>query len=957
MTRYEPGYRGMRFYKCDLHLHTPADRAHWRGRRMGTTDAEMRVAAEAYIRRCYEVGLEVIGITDHNFASKDFIPLLQEATKQLSGEFGYEIVLFSGFEFTADVGKGMHVIAILEPGLGIDHIDHILTQCGVGMPRFTGAQPSKSIERLPEVLEVVQGKHARGALQGLVILPHSQSDSGIFDTDRIADWLQADEFTNPDLYCIEVPKPVESMSSGWQSRLRSGPDCDPRWRRRRPIACIMSSDAKALNPDESDVNYVGFRHTWIKMSRPSIEALRQAFLDPESRIRFGEQRPEEAFEYPKIRSLSVKGAAFLADQEVAFSPNLTTIIGGRGTGKSTLVEYLRVAAGQESAIRAEEPRKNFLRLKQTIREDTVLRVSLEKESQRFSAESIGGKPTTVTGGLSVPDLARFLPVRVLSQKEIYAISEDREARRRLVDDLVRRELDEIGRREADLIREIRSLNEQIASLPELREREKALETECRDFEVRRARLRELEKPLARWKGFLAEERFFKDLEEEAAAIVQSLRNALENSGFSVTTLGSELAEAPSQELTRTVAERADRLLGKLKSSVEQSIAEFERGVAAILADEPVEAWRLTLESERAAFETLRKELAEQGTDPDLYLSYQRGLREREVQLAELRKRIGSIEALKERRDGSRKEDGGPGEPGLVDTLHALWRQATEARKRAASRLGNALPITATGQPFVKVSIEGFGDEQAFVERLRQEIQDRRKISQDDWDEFMRAVHRAACAAPPAEETGEARRPAPPTGALAAWLSELRQGRLPKGCKWGARDRRISVILEWLTEESLGDLQLWRTPDRVRIELFRQDGSPVGELEEGRLSIGQRCTAVLGLVLAADEVPVIIDQPEEDLDNEFIFGELVPLLRKVKERRQVIVVSHNANIPVNGDAELVVALEIRDARGCQKQVSGQVAVGGIDRSEVKRAVEDIMEGSEEAFRRRFEKYGF
>jgi ABC-type lipoprotein export system ATPase subunit len=166
-----------------------------------------------------------------------------------------------------------------------------------------------------------------------------------------------------------------------------------------------------------------------------------------------------------------------------------------------------------------------------------------------------------------------------------------------------------------------------------------------------------------------------------------------------------------------------------------------------------------------------------------------------------------------------------------------------------------------------------------------------------------------------------------------------------------------VILEWLTEERLGDLQLWRTPDRVRIELFRQDGSPVGELEEGRLSIGQRCTAVLGLVLAADEVPVIIDQPEEDLDNEFIFGELVPLLRKVKERRQVIVVSHNANIPVNGDAELVVALEIRDARGCQKQVSGQVAVGGIDRSEVKRAVEDIMEGSEEAFRRRFEKYGF
>ena len=170
---------------------------------------------------------------------------------------------------------------------------------------------------------------------------------------------------------------------------------------------------------------------------------------------------------------------------------------------------------------------------------------------------------------------------------------------------------------------------------------------------------------------------------------------------------------------------------------------------------------------------------------------------------------------------------------------------------------------------------------------------------------------------------------------------------------------MGVLAEWLTDERLWELQLWRTPDRVRIRLYRQDGSLVGDLEErdGRLSVGQRCTAVLALILARDDVPVVIDQPEEDLDNEFIFVELVPLLRKIKERRQVIIASHNANIPVNGDAELVVALEVRGARGRLKEVNGELAVGGFDRSPVKRAVEDIMEGSEEAFRRRFEKYGF
>ncbi len=946
MSLTDPCYRGARFYNCDLHMHTPADAAHWGGPKMGTADDDRRAAAEAYIRRCYETGLEVIAITDHNFASKGFIPLMRDAVQRLGGEFGYEIILFPGFEFKADVGKGVDVLAIFDPDVDLDSIDHLLTECGVPPPRFANSQPTKSTKRLPEILDVVQRKGPDGAMKGLVILPHSQSDSGIFDREKIADWLQAEEFRNPDLYCIEIPKLAEGMSEGWRRLLANGPDCDPQWHRSRPIACIMSSDAKALSAGNEPGNYIGYRHTWIKMSRPSIEALRQACLDRESRIRFGDRRPEEEYTYPKIRSLTVKGAAFLEDQKIVFSPNLTTVIGGRGTGKSTIVEYLRVATGQEAALRGEEPRKNFQKLRQTIRDATVLSVRLEKEGQSFSIESAGGKPPIVTEGPAIPDLARFLPVRVLSQKEIYAIAEDRGARRRLADDLVRRELDELARKEEDLIREIKNLNEQIASLPELREREKALETERRDLEVRLARLKALEAPLARWKGRLAEERFFQGLEQEAAAIARSLRDVAEQAAFSVTTLGSELAEAPSSDLTRAVADEADKLVTELKQQTEGAIQDFVQHVAVLLSQDAVQAWRRSMETERAEFERLRKELAEQGTDPDLYLTYQRGLREKEVQLTELRKRVEGIEALKDRRDG-KEEPGGRRQPGLMDALHVLWRQATEARQDAARRLTAAVPVTASGQPFVQVSVEPFGDESAFLERFRQEIRDRRRISEDDWDEFMRAVSQAARA------PGT---PASPTSTLAAWTSQLRKKRRPEGCPWKVTDRRIDVILEWLTDGRLADLQLWRTPDQVRIQLFRQDGSLVGDLE-GPLSVGQRCTAVLGLVLAADEAPVVIDQPEEDLDNEFIFVELVPLLRRVKERRQVIVVSHNANIPVNGDAELVVALEIRSGRGCQKEVDGKPAVGALDRWEVKRAVEDIMEGSEEAFRRRFEKYGF
>ena len=106
-----------------------------------------------------------------------------------------------------------------------------------------------------------------------------------------------------------------------------------------------------------------------------------------------------------------------------------------------------------------------------------------------------------------------------------------------------------------------------------------------------------------------------------------------------------------------------------------------------------------------------------------------------------------------------------------------------------------------------------------------------------------------------------------------------------------------------------------------------------------------------MVLADGTGPVVIDQPEEELDSDFIYHQLVPMLRAVKERRQVIVVTHNPNLPVNGDAELVYALESSQGRGVVR------AEGGLDRSAVNDAVLDIMEGSREAFRRRQEKYHF
>jgi ABC-type Mn2+/Zn2+ transport system ATPase subunit len=128
------------------------------------------------------------------------------------------------------------------------------------------------------------------------------------------------------------------------------------------------------------------------------------------------------------------------------------------------------------------------------------------------------------------------------------------------------------------------------------------------------------------------------------------------------------------------------------------------------------------------------------------------------------------------------------------------------------------------------------------------------------------------------------------------------------------------------------------------------GKPVSR-EFARLSLGQQQSVLLALMLSSDsKVPLIIDQPEDNLDSEFIFQSLVPVLRAAKERRQIIVVTHNPNIAVLGDAELIVALKSTSDK------SSIVARGSIDDPKTKKVVCTILEGAEEAFKRRAKMYG-
>ena len=132
-----------------------------------------------------------------------------------------------------------------------------------------------------------------------------------------------------------------------------------------------------------------------------------------------------------------------------------------------------------------------------------------------------------------------------------------------------------------------------------------------------------------------------------------------------------------------------------------------------------------------------------------------------------------------------------------------------------------------------------------------------------------------------------------------------------------------------------------------------DGGGVLWRHIDELSTGQQCTAVLHLLLLENQDPLILDQPEDNLDNAFIAERIVTELRKAKLSRQFLFATHNANIPVFGDAEWIGVLSVEEGKG--RILPEQQ--GAIDLPEIQRLAANILEGGQSAFNQRREKYGF
>ena len=891
---------GSRWWRVDLHAHTPASHDFKPQADQANPDWTQWVEA---VRAA---GLDAAAITDHNTAAG--ITELKEAAAGLEDA----PALFPGVELTAS--DGVHLLLLMDPSCTRQHIEDLLTRVEIPVEQ-RGQQIARSSLSVEQILEacgdeaLIVGAHVNG-LDGLLQYEGQQ---------RIA------VLRHPNLAAVEI-NPDEEIDESWLDGSR------PEIRRR--LSRVWCSDGHSFGA-------LGRRFTWIKMTRPDLGGLRLALLDgrdsldPAVREAPGNPNSHAAL---AIESITVHQARYIGRTStvtVAFNPWLNAIIGGRGTGKSTLIDFCRKTLrreaeldgsdhSEEGSLRALFERR--MRVPASRMEEGLLtketRIALvyRKEDERFllfwSLNATTPSIMRLDGDKRTPeegDIRERFPVRIYSQKQLFALAQDPNALLTVIDDSqdVRR---------AELDRRIEQLAHRYLSL---RAEARAASRQAGELPGRRALLADVQHKLAvlerggqarvlnKYRRLRQQNDTWDAIRRAAAQAVESVRRSAEELSVADLDLGPAAEVDTAGASLRRAHGTLRRTVEDLRRDVGERVEQARRAVGEIDEGEDAVQWRAAVDASKRELEEAMAQLAKEGiSDPSEYhaLLEQASSLGREIKV--LQKEQHRVEELD-------KE--------AVATLTDYRAQRSELSKRRRRF------ATETSSDVIRVAIDPYANRG----RLAEELVDILGIERFESD--RQAI---------------ARRIQPEQGRPWGWdkLDDVvAEGRrfLSGGVNsWPAQDYRFEAALKIVPPERIDRLALYLPDDAVEVRFKDRSARNWQPLTQG--SPGQQTAALLAFVLGYGSEPIILDQPEDDLDNTLIYELLVSRLRETKTKRQVIVVTHNPNIVVHGDAELVLSL---------KAAKGQSSIdcrGGLQERDVRDVICSVMEGGREAFESRYKR---
>lgn len=923
-------YPGARWWKFDFHTHTPAskDTQSWQQ----AIDTPDELTPETWLLKYMAAEIDCVAITDHN--SGAWVDKLKTAyaSMQALADAGQvpagfrPLTLFPGVEIS--VQGGVHVLAIFEPSATTGDIDTLL-----GRVDYSGTKGDSDGVTHRGLAEVIKAILDSGAIP---IPAHADSAKGLLQCEVGSNRSAVDANTLRQALAVDGLLAVE-----WCDMQRPYPKAVAR--EAQTLSRVLGSDCHNFR----NGNTPGSRFTWVKMAAPpSLEGLRLALLDGNgiSIRRSDDAELFDPFKIPEhvVTSIEVHNARYMGNgraARVVLSPYFNAVVGGRGSGKSSLVHALRLSARRvqelESLGKNSDPWRQFESFRQiasgregkgALKPDTAIAVEWLHDGERnrlwWRADGSQAAVEEWQNGqwqiaVSQSINAERFPIRIFSQGQIAAMS---------------------GSGRQTLL----AIIDEAADIAPLWQ---AFEDARNTFFSQRAKLRELDGKLA---GMSEIQRKLDEVTKRLATLAHSNHAAILQNHARTQRQRKLLNDVFKQvgEYAQRLAQLADELIlddwpGQYFDAADTDVLAWKQEIDAEMArlrqelharaealaahinaqktDPRLQQWHARVGLAQTAHEELQKSLAEQGvSDPNAFTRFNQEQQQLEVQLKALQHMQQERLAIREAMDAQL-------------TLLREKRMAISTKRQAF--------LTATLKDNVHVHMEvvplGF-EAQTLERELRTLLDVNDERFADDILTFKDGIPSGGMAHVLAQAS---------VGQKITVMDELKQKLISVDGSYGGRF--CNYLQRQHEKPEFADRILaWFPEDDLRIKYKRDDAWV--SIEQG--SQGQRSAALLAFLLSFGHEPLVLDQPEDDLDNHLIYELIVQQIRENKLRRQLIVVTHNPNVVVNGDAELVQVMDFGQGQCYVKQH------GSLQERDVRHEVCRVMEGGREAFARRWKRLG-
>lgn len=923
---------GAHYVKADLQVHTPRD-PNWNLECL--TDDDREQFGRDFIEACRAAALGAVALTDHH--DFGFVPWIRAAARTELGAEGHPVasetrlVVFPGLELTLAIP--CQALLIFSSDFPDDRLSAVLDKLGIDPADESQAKANQPIQLGFDTFQELYSRLDETEwLRGQYVVLPNVTDGG--HQTLMRKHMQSKYREMP---CVGgyLDGPVAKIGRGNRQAF-DGLDPSRGYKR---IAVVQTSDARA-------VDELGSNPTWIKWAEPTAEALRQACLAQESRI----AHTTPAVPSVSVTRLRVSNSQFLGPVDLELNPQYNALIGGRGTGKSTCLEYLRWGLCDEqrrpdSGDDGPDVNRRRRLIEQTlepVKGHVEVHFLLNGIAHVVRRHADSGELLLKIGANELQparedEVRSLLPIEAYSQRQLSNVSVHLDELQRFVTTPVRDRLEDLAARDQELARAIR---ENFVHVQRRRAVAQAVHRDALTVDSLALQVVNMRE------GFTG-------LSDDDRAILGAKASYDEVDG------------AASSWMRR--ADQAREELDRCKATLDRLTSDLRAGSASDLPEKPVLAdLRQGISDLLSAAENSVGEAAARlaaGMDEgsavaNLHETWRHGYAafgERyEAAMARSSahaSKLGELNVMEERRrelqqslDVQREDLESFGDPEarhaeLRSQWYALQRERTEMLAQQCAQL------TALSDGLIRATVRGGAGTAGLQARFKDVVRGS-SVRGAKIEAFLDSV---------------AAGPDP----LLAWhaaLDELEKLVLAEGDPAATPDAPVTALTAFATGD-LDKIVARVTPEVILdLSLLGLDDHPVFEYrtKEGEhidfadASAGQQATALLRVLLNQSGPPLVIDQPEDDLDSQVIL-DIVNLIWKAKGTRQLIFSSHNANLVVNGDAELVACCDYRDAGD---HSAGKIKLeGAIDIPAVRDEITVVMEGGEKAFRLRKEKYGF